>query len=244
MNIKNNFLYRLDAISPISTEQKHINISAVYEFIFIFLFLIILKPFYFSYVSILSAIKITFFTTFIFIGFSWLYYSYTAKKINFATWTYLEDIKRFFIALLLSTLIYFFYSYFAIEYFYKEELIKNNWDFERNTFVELIPYILFIGIIAYILLKFVDYMKFTNHSNLEAYKNSQENKLEKIVFDKNLNPDYLIQKEKPDKKIIKLYGKNKDEEVIMNLNDFLYLESFGHYIKVYSKINEKPILIY
>lgn len=209
----------LNAISPVSTEQKEINISALYEFILVFFLLILIKPVFLAFVSIQSMVEIAFVSSIIFIGLGWLYYSYTAKKIILQDWTYFDDISRFLLTLILTSFVYLFYMFYAIHFLYKEELKLNNWNFERNIFIEIIPYILIIGIFVYVLLKFIDYLKFSKHTTSEY----NDEKLKNLpVPEINDNENLLI-----------LYGKNRDEKIILNLEDFLYLESYGHYTKVY-----------
>lgn len=214
----------LKAFSPLTAKQAHINKSAIIISVFLFLFLILLKPLFFNFVSSSSLIQISFFSTIIPISIGWMYYSNLSKKVNALNWTLYDDIYSFSLLFFSTLVVYLVYVYCVVKFFYVEDLKLHNWDFNRNVFIETMPYFFIIGIILFILMKFIDFIRYAKKINKEVTDDISY--YESVVEVKNFKTDLLTFK-----------GKNKEDILTINRNDFLFLESSGHYIKIYHIIN-------
>lgn len=213
--------------SPISSVQRDINFSALIISFFLFFLLILLKPLFLSSVSNTSLYQIAFITAFIPVSIGWIYNSNLYKKANKKDWSLFDDIFNFLIVKSISLIIYLFYVYAIFNYIYVEDLKKHNWDFNRNVILETIPYFLYIGTVLFFLLKFIDFIRFfkTNQNDSTNKKSDLLNK-----NSKSLNSVKLV-----------FFGKNKGEFLKINKSDFLYIESSGHYVKIYHRKSSNEI---
>ena len=148
--------YYLNFICPIRIDRKQVVISAIYEFVLIFLFIILFKSFIFNELSIYSLLEISFTVAFFCALSGGLYFYNYAKKIDPNTWTYKKDILnylKFVFIIIFLLIVYFFYG---LKYFYRNEL---SIVFSYLTLTRIIIYSLFIGILAYVFLRFINHLK-------------------------------------------------------------------------------------
>jgi len=87
----------------------------------------------------------------------------------------------------------------------------------ENFFYKTLFYTLGTGSFVYIILYMYNIIKFDNGKN---------------IFETNISNNILNETYK-NPKTLKLNGKNKNEQLIINRNDFICAKSEGHYIKVY-----------
>lgn len=218
---KNFISFDFNRVSLIRADQKLINFKAAFAFIFIFLFLAISRPLYLNFISLLTAFEMCFLTASIFSIVGWIYYTLLMKKIVVLKWTFKKDLIHFFNVTIISTCIYLIYSYFGFNFLYKNELEIHGWKTDYKFYVWLFFCVLFCSSLILTLLKFIDYSRFLIYDFPIDNKGDIENEV--ILVDNNF---------------LSLLGKNKDENIVVDIKDFIYLESFGHYAKAYLKIDE------
>lgn len=138
-------------------------------------------------------------------------YTIIEKDIDLNNWTYKKDIVRFCKRLLFTGVIFLIYTYYAINYIYYNEI---NFPI-NNYYLVSTSYILVIGMLFYFIEKFF------------AFVRAQ---LQKSSEDEFIADNQLI-----------FFGKNKNEFVETTIQNLVYIQSMGHYLKFYLKceINNK-----
>ncbi len=220
--LKNLITFDFNRVSLIKAEQRQINLKGITAFLFIFLFLALTRPQFMSLVSVKTVFLMSFLTAFIYSFIGWLYYSFLMKKIILEKWTFKKDFKHFLNIIIISTTFYLIYSYFGFNYLYKDELLFQGWNLFYTYYIWLFFCILFLSTLIFVFFKFMDYYKFLIY----------EHKIPEAKEEINIENNFLS-----------LVGKNKDENVKVNIDDFIYLESFGHYAKAYLRIENNEIKI-
>lgn len=227
---KNIYFFDYNRQSVIGSNQRQVNSKALILFLFLFVFLLVLRPAFMSYLSYHATVGISFCTSSIFVLLGWLYYSYLYKNVIESEWTLKKDIVSFYCFLLLASSFFCAYIFIAINYIYKAELQANNWRLENSFPFWLLATIVFVGTLVFLLLRFIDYSKLINEYLVLDFK--QEEKSERAFEEVLLKEGIRLNREST---VLELCGKNKDEKIEIKSNRFLYLEAFGHYVKVYFK---------
>ncbi|WP_457617597.1 LytTR family DNA-binding domain-containing protein [Lutibacter sp.] len=203
---KSKFINFLNSGCPVSTDFRAITVDAFLEFGFVFLFVAVLKPYVIKELSAASVIQVSLVTAFIFSFFSWVYNLASYKKINIREWTFKKDIIRYSKNVLLATVFFLGYAYVALHYIYHDEIVL----LVDYFFVTGFLYIFFIAIIFYFFSKFATYF---NLMKSVSKQNKTIQKSKTFIFK----------------------GKNKDEIVETDLSKLIYIQSIGHYIKIFLK---------
>lgn len=205
--------------SPLCCNRDTMTRIAIYEFVFVFLLLMVVRPSFMDDLSIFSLFQVALTTAFLFSFSAWLYFVTTNKYIDTKKWRYRDDILRFYKMLFTVGFIFLGYVFTIVKYLYSTEITMP---IDFLLFVSLLGYIFFIGTLAYIFLKLLGYVTGLNNKRIR--------KKNEVLNDLDNETDTII-----------LYGKNKDEYIKTTVDDFLYLESIGHYVKVYLKSKDsKP----
>jgi len=213
--IKNKIESILDSISPVNTNLSAITIDAILEFIFIFLFVVIFKPYVINELSSNSVVQVALTTALIFSFFSWLYYVVFYRTININQWTYKKDIIRYLKTLIITASIFMCYAYYALIFIYASEIKTSI----ANFFTVGILYISAIGVIFYFFLKFTTYLSLQMQLIQEANNATQKVKPTSFVF----------------------CGKNNGEVVKATLENLIYIQSMGHYLNFFLKNKENNV---
>ena len=203
---KSKFINFLNSGCPVSTNFRAITVDAFLEFGFVFLFVMVLKPYVIKELSAVSVIQVSLVTAFIFSFFSWVYNLASYRKIKVKDWTFKKDIIRYSKNVLLATVFFLSYAYTALHYIYYDEIVF----FVDYFFITGFLYIFFIAIIFYF------FSKFTTYFNVVKGISKQNEILVK--------PNTFT-----------FNGKNKDEIIKTDLSKLIYIQAIGHYIKIFLK---------
>lgn len=207
--IKNRIEYALNSISPVNNSLKAVTIDAILEFIFIFLFVVIFKPYVINDLSITSIIQVAIITAFVFSFFSWVYNNLTLKKIVVSKWTYKKDIVRYSKLVFVTGTIFMGYAYYALHYIYANEITS----LVNNFFIVGFLYISAISFVIYFFLKFSAYFNANLQFIQEDKKEINDEKQMKFVF----------------------HGKNNGEVVETTVENLIYVQATGHYLNFFLK---------
>ena len=128
--------------------------DSFFECLFVFVFLIVFRPYLMSQLSVNSLFEVAFISAFIFGFFNWVY-TILEKDIDLNTWTYKKDIIRFCKRLLFTGAIFLVFTYYAINYIYYNEIIFPI----KNYYLVSTSYILIVAMLFYFIEKFLVFVR-------------------------------------------------------------------------------------